>query len=314
MIGKRFGRWTVIERGADYFYNEKPSPQWTCICECGEIRDVSAGSLKRGKSLSCGCLHREITSKLFTEELAGQVFGRLTVLERAESYKRTDVGFNTQWLCLCSCGNKKVILASSLKTGNTVSCGCYFKERRFASKFKDITGKRYGKLLVLSYSHANRRTYWNCVCDCGKEILKSYDDLTSGKCKSCGCLRESFIASELKKYFVENHGAKAEYKLFQNAETKQYYKCDIVILKHNIYIEVHGQQHYKLNAWHRRGARFKNTTPEEEFEKQKKRDKLVRKYCRQKGIYIEINIEKEKDLNAIISYIESKIENMENIN
>ena len=55
---------------------------------------------------------------------AGQVFGRLTVVEQ--------VGRNTLkkvlWRCKCECGSETVVVSGSLVTGNTTSCGCGFKD------------------------------------------------------------------------------------------------------------------------------------------------------------------------------------------
>jgi hypothetical protein len=50
----------------------------------------------------------------------GQVFARLQVIDTAPPSKHSA----TQYLCLCSCGNKIIVLASNLITGNTKSCGC----------------------------------------------------------------------------------------------------------------------------------------------------------------------------------------------
>ena len=53
----------------------------------------------------------------------------------------------------------------------------------------DLTGKRFGRLLVSGRSEAEstRRVLWNCACDCGvKRIIRS-DSLTDGKTVSCGC-------------------------------------------------------------------------------------------------------------------------------
>jgi len=51
--------------------------------------------------------------------------------------------------------------------------------------------KRYGKLRVISEVGKNkhRRLLFRCLCDCGSEIVISGDQLSSGKTKSCGCLR-----------------------------------------------------------------------------------------------------------------------------
>lgn len=51
----------------------------------------------------------------------------------------------------------------------------------------DRTGIRYGKLIVLSYSHEqNKRSYWLCRCDCGKELTIRNDSLARGGSLSCG--------------------------------------------------------------------------------------------------------------------------------
>lgn len=38
---------------------------WSCICTCGTERRVKTQSLREGTSTSCGCSHRELTSKRF---------------------------------------------------------------------------------------------------------------------------------------------------------------------------------------------------------------------------------------------------------
>lgn len=58
-------------------------------------------------------------------DLTGQRFGRLVVLERASngSYQQT------RWLCQCDCGNKCIVQAGALKSGNSKSCGCLHRDR-----------------------------------------------------------------------------------------------------------------------------------------------------------------------------------------
>jgi hypothetical protein len=57
-------------------------------------------------------------------DLTGQRFGHLTVLDKAGT---TPAG-KTIWHCRCSCGNETSVPAGALRTGNTVSCGCYRRE------------------------------------------------------------------------------------------------------------------------------------------------------------------------------------------
>jgi len=61
------------------------------------------------------------------ENLTGKQFGRLTALNRLDS----DKNYHAKWLCLCQCGKHTTVLAGSLKTGNTLSCGCLKKENAF---------------------------------------------------------------------------------------------------------------------------------------------------------------------------------------
>lgn len=58
-------------------------------------------------------------------------------------------------------------------------------------KLIDITGKRFGRLLVIERRPTiNRKAYWSCKCDCGNTITVSASSLLCGKTRSCGCLRK----------------------------------------------------------------------------------------------------------------------------
>lgn len=58
-------------------------------------------------------------------------------------------------------------------------------------RFKDLTGKRFGKLTVVSFDHKGNgtRNYWKCKCDCGGERVVSGDHLNRGDTTDCGCDR-----------------------------------------------------------------------------------------------------------------------------
>lgn len=58
------------------------------------------------------------------------------------------------------------------------------------SKPLDLTGQRFGKLVVVSRSESkNGKSLWECRCDCGRISLVVGNKLTSGTTKSCRCLR-----------------------------------------------------------------------------------------------------------------------------
>ena len=57
--------------------------------------------------------------------LLGKRFGRLVVISENGRSSSGDV----IWRCKCDCGKYKDVTASSLKVGDTISCGCYFTEK-----------------------------------------------------------------------------------------------------------------------------------------------------------------------------------------
>lgn len=53
----------------------------------------------------------------------------------------------------------------------------------------DLSGQRFGMLVVDSFAYVkDYKSYWNCKCDCGKEIIANGQLINSGLVKSCGCL------------------------------------------------------------------------------------------------------------------------------
>jgi len=57
-------------------------------------------------------------------DLIGQSFGRLTVIERAPNPGTRKNDTAAYWKCLCKCGKCVIIRGYSLTTGKTQSCGC----------------------------------------------------------------------------------------------------------------------------------------------------------------------------------------------
>ena len=114
------------------------------------------------------------------KDLRGQKFGRLTVLCRVPN-----MGKDVAWKCKCECGTIKNIRGGSLTRGNTLSCGCYNKEKIS----NDLTGKRFGMLTAIKPTGKKRGRYieWECLCDCGNIHTARSGDLVYGSVTSCGC-------------------------------------------------------------------------------------------------------------------------------
>ena len=88
------------------------------------------------------------------------------------------------------------------KTDNNI------KMKKHAHNFIDLTGKRFGRLTVLRFSHKDslRKTFWECLCSCGNKTTVYSQKLKTGHTKSCGCLNTEVctIHGESKtKFFVK---------------------------------------------------------------------------------------------------------------
>jgi hypothetical protein len=116
LVGRRFNRLVVValEPG-------RPRVAWRCKCDCGKEAVVAAAQLKSDHTRSCGCLQRERASATRFVDLAGRVFGRLTVQARAAAKSYTE---NSVWRCRCECGNERDVVSLKLVSGHTKSCGC----------------------------------------------------------------------------------------------------------------------------------------------------------------------------------------------
>ena len=59
------------------------------------------------------------------------------------------------------------------------------------SKFIDLTGQGFGRLIVVERAKNNKwgRAKWLCKCDCGKEKIIEGQMLIQNRTKSCGCLK-----------------------------------------------------------------------------------------------------------------------------
>lgn len=55
----------------------------------------------------------------------------------------------------------------------------------------ELAGQKFNRLIAINYSHTNndKKSVWNCVCDCGKNTQVTAKALKSGSTKSCGCLK-----------------------------------------------------------------------------------------------------------------------------
>lgn len=118
-------------------------------------------------------------------DLTGQKFGMLTVVGETKKPNNT----NVFWECICECGNISVVRTHPLTHGLKLSCGC-------RPKYIDLSGMKFGRLYVKSFAYIDKkheRAMWNCVCDCGKELIVSRQALRTGSRISCGCYHHEYV-------------------------------------------------------------------------------------------------------------------------
>lgn len=123
LTGLQFGRLTVLERDTSYPSGAGKSAYWKCLCSCGNIKSVRSDKLTNQITQSCGCLSKEVRTKMFLKDLSGEKIGKLTVLKRDNS-KPHENGQFAYWICRCECGNIKSIRGDHLRDKTTQSCGC----------------------------------------------------------------------------------------------------------------------------------------------------------------------------------------------
>jgi hypothetical protein len=79
-------------------------------------------------------------------DLTGQVFGRLTVIERGPNHRKPNGDLRVIWRCQCVCGNQSSVQANALQQGLTRSCGCLQRETARALVRKFIKSRGSPKL------------------------------------------------------------------------------------------------------------------------------------------------------------------------
>ena len=291
LTGEVFGRLTVLERDIT-----RKGTYWKCQCECGKIKSVLGSNLRRGVTQSCGCLQRERTGTANVHDLTGQIFGRLTVIERDNS----KIGGNCYWLCKCACGNTNFISVNSchLISGHTKSCGCLQKEKTSITQLKNRIGERYGKLVVIEQDENKKdKVYWKCLCDCGNIVSVSANNLCTGNTQSCGCQNskgEAILSELLRELKIDFISEKSFPDLI--GDTGKKLRFDFFLPNYNTCIEYQGIQHY-TPVDHFGGAAT--------FNKRKEYDQLKVSYCKEKKLRLitipytiltELNVEKLKEM------------------
>lgn len=291
-IGKKFGRLTIISAGSQ-------KRKCICKCDCGTEKELYLSNVLSGKTKSCGCLQKEAARNALEIDFTGLRFGRWLVIGKSEDGSRCK--------CRCDCGTIKDVDKQSLKNGDSISCGCYKREFTSNLMTKDLSGQKFGRLLVVDRagscvgSDGSKCATWNCICDCGNKVIVKGIDMMCGKVSSCGCLiskGEFLMRQELLRRGVS---FKTQYSFFELKSDKgRTLRFDFAIIKNDTLlclIEYQGIQHDK------KYEKYHNKFGEQQREIT---DELKKTYCVEHDIPLfeiwynqNIDVELDKILQSI---------------
>jgi len=168
----------------------------------------------------------------------GDVFSRLTVIEKAEDKTSPGGRVRKYWLCKCSCDrNKTLEVRSDSLTGERVrSCGCLRDETarkmrtgqppKTVRPLPSLAGNVYGLLTVVKQAEptetpkGRKMPRWECSCECGETAILYHERLRNKEYVSCGCVSKKSYDAGFKSAtegFIskakEVHGDKYDYSL-----------------------------------------------------------------------------------------------------
>lgn len=241
LTGQRHGSLTYLKPAKQ----EKYRVYWWVLCDCGNIEQIRADHFKENCKVCSSHKKSQNMKGKGMQDLSNQQFGKLTALYPLEQRQNNKI----VWHCRCECGTECNVLAASLTSKNTQSCGCLKKEKcHFVSLKTDLTNQRFGYLTALEPTSERQygKVVWKCQCDCGNIVFLNTSRLTSGNDTSCGCRKDSLgvitIANILQKNDIQFKQEYTPLDLPLRRFDFVIYDLDNKIQR---FVEYDGEQHFK---------------------------------------------------------------------
>ncbi len=187
-------------------------------------------------------------------ELTGQKFGKLTAIKRDGYFPNGGDCRLIGWLCKCECGNTKRVRGSSLKSGNTTSCGCDQRcggEKHYRWKNGKYTTKRGYEILCKTHGYIHRLIAEKAL---GKKlpsqaVIHHYKDKTQN---------DKIVICENTAYHFLLHQRTRAYYACGHADWRKCWVCKKYDKPENLYakastpVHLKCQNEYRRNLWQER--------------------------------------------------------------
>jgi hypothetical protein len=199
------------------------------------------------------------------------------------------------------CGRKFYTSWNSFSNLNTGCPSCGGSEKLTIKYCLKRSKKRKYLLLSKKYKNCFTKMTFKHI-KCGNKFKMTWANFGKGVgCPICASeQKESNIAYSLKKYLKNKYNSKSEYKKLRNPRTGWFLPYDIYIPKWKIFIEVQGQQHFEYRkSWHKTIENFKYS---------QYKDKIKKRFAKNNGIFLEIDIRKVKTIKEAKYMVEKIID------
>lgn len=124
-------------------------------------------------------------------DLTGQRFGRWEVLNQAKRHYTKSGRPIVMWNCKCDCGTVRAVDARSLRSGKSVSCGCYRADnsKEMMVKYNIENAKYDGPFDYRLYN-----SWYGMIERCYNEKHKSYLNYGGRGIAVCDEWRKSYLS------------------------------------------------------------------------------------------------------------------------
>lgn len=100
------------------------------------------------------------------------------------------------WELRCHCGENFKSSAGNVISGNTKSCGCSRGLKNLVDRTGEVyNGNEFLRRIERSENFKPTHMKWIVLCHCGEEYESVAYSITSGKTRSCGCLRKKMMTT-----------------------------------------------------------------------------------------------------------------------